>query len=225
VSEDGLSLKLDRTTLPRGRRARLSFRILDEAGRAVRDFEEEQEKRMHLIVVRRDMQGFQHLHPSVDRDGRWSVPVVLPEAGSYRAFADFQRDGEKSTLGADLAVDGPLDWKSLPAAAPTATTRGGYEVRLGGGGSRAGSETDLAFTVSRDGEPVRTEPYLGAGGHLVALREGDLAYLHTHPAGGEGDAEVTFATEFPSEGRYRLFFQFQHEGRVQTAAFTREVAR
>jgi hypothetical protein len=98
-------------------------------------------------------------------------------------------------------------------------------VRLGGGSPRAGSETELAFTVTRDGRPVRPEPYLGAGGHLVALREGDLAYLHTHPAGGEGDAAVSFATEFPSEGRYRLFFQFQHEGRVQTAAFTREVAR
>ena len=29
------------------------------------------------------------------------------------------------------------------------------------------------------------EPYLGAKGHLVALREGDLAYLHIHPEGGE----------------------------------------
>jgi hypothetical protein len=224
VSANGLTLALDRTELPRGARAPLSFRILDDEGRAVRDFEVEQDKRMHLIVVRRDTQGFQHLHPRMDRSGRWSTPVALPAAGSYRAFADFQRDGEKSTLGADLAVDGPVDWQPLPAAATTARTPGGYEVELSGEGSRAGSESELAFAVSRNGEPVRTEPYLGAGGHLVALRAGDLGYLHTHPA-DDTAAAVRFATEFPSEGRYRLFFQFKHEGRVRTAAFTREVAR
>jgi hypothetical protein len=76
----------------------------------------------------------------------------------------------------------------------------------------------------------------------VALREGDMAYLHVHPAeaghGAEGeedehsssDAEagsepIKFATEFPSEGRYGLFLQFKHEGKVRTAAFTREVTR
>lgn len=137
----------------------------------MRDIEEEQEQRLHLIVVRRDTQGFQHLHPRMDGDGRWSIPVTLPEAGSY-LFADFQRGGEKSTLGADLSVDGPVDWQPLPAAASTARIAGGYEVTLSGGRSRAGRESELEFTVSRNGKPVKTEPYLGAGGHLVALRRG-----------------------------------------------------
>ena len=66
---------------------------------------------------------------------------------------------------------------------------------------------------------METEPYLGAGGHLVALREGDLAFLHVHP----GDHGVAFDTTFETAGRYRMFLQFKHEGRVQTAAFTREV--
>ena len=56
----------------------MSFRILDAKGRPVRDFEVEQDKRMHLIIVRRDTQGFQHLHPRMDDDGRWSTPVRLP---------------------------------------------------------------------------------------------------------------------------------------------------
>ena len=74
-------------------------------------------------------------------------------------------------------------------------------------------------------EPVAVEPYLGAGGHLVALREGDLAYLHVHPTGGPGSGPVSFMTEFPTEGRYRLFLQFKHEGKVHTAAFTRDVGQ
>jgi len=225
VSQHGLTLKLDRTELPRGERATLSFQILGEDGGATRDFEVEQDKRMHLIVVRRDTRGFQHLHPRMDDAGRWSTPITLPEAGSYRVFADFQREGEKTTLGADLAVDGPVDSQPLPAASTTATTSGGYDVRIAGGRARAGQEAELEFAVSRDAEPVETEPYLGARGHLVALREGDLAYLHTHPAEQTGAGAVPFATDFPTAARYRLFFQFKHRGRVQTAAFTREVTR
>ena len=32
-------------------------------------------------------------------------------------------------------------------------------------------------------------------------------------------------TEFPSAGRYRLYLQFKHDGRVHTAEFTLQVAR
>ena len=95
-------------------------------------------------------------------------------------------------------------------------------MRLDATGATAGEESELRFTITRDGRPVDTEPYLGAGGHLVALREGDMAFLHVHPTGdGQG---VGFAATFPTEGSYRLFLQFKHEGRVQTVAFTQEVS-
>ena len=40
------------------------------------------------------------------------------------------------------------------------------------------------------------------------------------PAGAD---EIAFASTFPTEGRYRLFLQFQHDGKVQTVAFTQVV--
>ncbi len=213
VAGDGLRLVVPRTDLPRGRRTTLRFSITDDHGAVVRDLDVTHEKRMHLIVVRRDLTGFQHLHPVQAADGTWSVELALPAAGSYRMLADFARDGEARTLGADLRVDGPARLAPLPPATAHARTDG-YDVRLGGEGG------DLRFAITRGGEPVRTQPYLGAAGHLVALREGDLAFLHVHP---DGD-DVAFATEFPSAGRYRLFLQFRHAGRVHTAAFTREVS-
>jgi hypothetical protein len=232
VAERGMKLQLARTELPRGRRTQLSFRVVGSDGRAVRDFEVEHTKRMHLIVARRDMQGFQHLHPRMSSTGEWTTPITVPRAGAYRVFADFMRDGRKETLGGDLGVDGPVDWQAMPAPANTATTATGYQVRVSGGPARSGHETDLRFTVARDGKPVHVDDYLGAKGHLVALREGDLGYLHTHPAGhGPGeeknghDDSIAFATQFPTEGRYRLFLQFKVGGRVHTAAFTQEVAR
>ena len=229
VSEDGMTLSFARSELPRGRATELRFAILGRDGRPVRDFEVEHERRMHFIVVRRDGQGFQHLHPRMDADGTWHVRLKLPDAGSYRAFADFKRGGSPHTLVADLAVDGNAGYLPLPAQSTTADTGDGYRVRLNAGAVSVGREAQLRFTVTRSGQVIHTEPYLGAGGHLVALREGDLAYLHVHPeeqehAEGQEDA-VSFMSEFPSAGRYRLYLQFKHDGRVHTAEFTREVSR
>ena len=85
----------------------------------------------------------------------------------------------------------------------------------------------MALTVSRDGVPVTDlQPYLAAYGHLVALREGDLAYLHVHPDGAPGDGvtpagpQIEFVAEVPTAGNYRLFLDFQHGDVVRTAEFT-----
>jgi hypothetical protein len=205
VSEHGLTLE------HRYDGRELRFRIADRAGRTVRDFDVEHTKRMHLVVVRRDMTGFQHLHPRQDADGSWSAPLTLREPGAYRVFADFSVGGEPRTLATDLAVDGEVRTTPLPAPATTVRTDG-LEVTMGDG---------LRFTVTRGGRPVAIQDYLGAKGHLVALREGDLAFLHVHP-----DARsLRFEATFPTAGRYRLFLQFQVDGRVHTAAFTQEVGR
>ena len=223
VAAEGVRLEVERAELRRGRDEELRFRIVSEAdGAAVRDFEVTHERRMHLIVVRRDLTGFQHLHPKMRADGTWVAPVTLADGGSYRMFADFSRGGEAQTLASDLRVDGTADLRDLPAPDPVATT-GDYEVHLDAGDARPGTPATLDFEITRDGEPVETEPYLGAGGHLVALREGDLAFLHVHPE--EHADGVAFEATFPSAGRYRLFLQFQHEGKVQTVAFTQEVTK
>jgi hypothetical protein len=221
VSSEGLTLELETTELERARPSELRFTIRGAGGRPVRDFEVEQAKRMHLIVVRRDGSGFQHLHPELHASGTWSVPVTLGEAGSYRVFADFKHGGEARTLAADLNVDGDADYRPLPAPSLSSDTGDGYDVRLDAGHVSAGRESELSFSVTRDGREIQTEPYLGARGHLVALREGDLAYLHVHPSGDS----VAFDSEFPTAGRYRLYLQFKHDGRVHTAAFTLEVSR
>jgi hypothetical protein len=212
VADGGLRLVVADPELRRGRTERLAFRIVDEDGATVRDFDVEHEKRMHLIVARRDLSGFQHLHPKQDAEGTWATRVKLPAAGSYRVFADFTRAGEAHTLAADLRVDGPADLAPLPAPRDSASSDG-YDVQLDA------ADGELSFTITKDGAPVTTEPYLGAGGHLVALREGDLAFLHVHPE----DDGVRFAVTYPTAGRYRLFLQFKHAGSVHTVAFTQEV--
>ena len=220
VAQGDLRVVVEQPELRRGRTETLRFRIVDEHGAAVRDFDDTHEKRMHLILARRDLTGFQHLHPMLDADGTWSAAVRLDAAGSYRLFADFSHDDQPHTLAADLRVDGTADLRPLPAPQPAAVSDDGYDVRVDAGEARPGHGADLRFTITRGGAPIKTEPYLGAGGHLVALREGDMAFLHVHPM----DDGAHFAATFPTAGRYRLFLQFKHEGQVQTVAFTQEVS-
>jgi hypothetical protein len=231
VAADGLRLVVDDPQRALGATEPLRFRIVDRQGRAVRGFDELHTKRMHLIVVRRDLTGFQHLHPEMKPDGTWVAPLRLDAAGSYRVFADFGHEGTATTLAGDLSVDGRTRFEPLPAPRPEATSDGGYVVRLVSAPARAGEETQLRFEISRDGHPVAVEPYLGAAGHLVALRQGDLAFLHVHPSehgegGGHGGHEggpVAFGATFPTAGSYRLFLQFKINRRVETVAFTTEV--
>ena len=223
VSVGGYALEAAPTFFEPGREQAFGVRILDESGTEVRDLEEQHGERMHLIVVPRDLSGYQHLHPSLGADGVWSVPLTLPEPMVYRAFADFAVGGHPLTLGVDLFAPGDSRPEPLPEPASAARTDdGGYEVALEAEGLAPGAGSALTFRVFRDGRPVEDlEPYLGARGHLVALREGDLAYLHVHPEGGEDPGpEVSFRAAFPSAGRYRLFLQFAYEGRVRTASFT-----
>ncbi|HEY6889807.1 MAG TPA: hypothetical protein VI300_18550 [Solirubrobacter sp.] len=221
VSENGLTLELARRTAPQGSPFGLAFRIVDGRGRTVRDFDVEHTKRMHLIVVRRDMSGFQHLHPTENADGTWSLPVTLADAGTYRVFADFSVGEQPYTLADDITVDGSVRSQGLPA--PTgAVAVDGLRVALSEGATQAGRESELAFTVTRAGEPVAIQDYLGAKGHLVALRQGDLAFLHVHPDANR----LRFMATFPTAGTYRLFLQFKTaDGRLHTAAFTQEVTR
>ncbi|WP_327023120.1 hypothetical protein [Micromonospora sp. NBC_01739] len=203
-----------------------AFRVTGPDGKPVTRYEVNHDKPMHLIVARRDLGGFQHVHPEMAADGTWRVASPLSSPGVWRAFADFTPiGGEALTLGVDLTVPGELTEQPLPA--PAGSTRvHDYTVDFHGT-PQPGGNTTLTFTVSRDGVPVRNlEPHLGAFGHLVALRQGDLAYLHVHPEGQPGDGrtapgpQVRFGAEFPSAGAYRLYLDFRHDGVVRTAEFT-----
>jgi hypothetical protein len=220
VSQDGYAFTPATTSLTAGGENDFRFTVTGPDGQPVREYTEEHDKDLHLIVVRRDLSGFQHLHPTMAADGTWSIPLTLAEAGDHRAFADFvPAGGEGLTLGVDLHVAGDYLPQPLPAPARTAEVDG-YTVELAGD-LVAGSASELTLTVARDGQPVTDlEPYLGAYGHLVALRDGDLAYLHVHPHDGPAGPGIAFTAEVPTAGTYRLYLDFSHAGVVRTAEFT-----
>jgi hypothetical protein len=221
ISQDGYTLDLRTPVAEAGQPAELELAIEGPDGEPVTEYDVEHEKELHLVIVGRDLADYAHVHPTRDDQGTWRVtaPPLLP--GSHRVYADFvPAGGEGVTLGADLDVPG--DHQPSPPRDPSDTaTVDGYEVRFDGE-LVAGTASELTLTVTRGGAPVTDlDPYLGALGHLVAIRDGDLAYLHVHPlddAEGSGGPDVRFAVEVPTAGRYALFFDFAHDDEVRTAS-------
>lgn len=210
----------------------LSFQILTDAGEPLTEYAVAHEKELHLIVVRSDGSNFRHVHPTLDeRTGTWSLPWQWDAAGTYRVYADFTpADPDASALTLTRTVEVSGDHRPVVAEPARTAEVDGYTVSIAGD-LRAGAMSDLTISVARDGQPVTTlEPYLGAFGHLVALRGGDLAYLHVHAEGAEpapGDTagpDIAFMAEAPTPGRYLLYLDFQVDGQVRTAAFVLDTA-
>jgi hypothetical protein len=225
ISEQGYTLADMSAPSTANTTGTLSFRITGPSGEPVTAFTDQHEKPLHLIVVRTDTTEFRHVHPTMSPDGTWAIDWSWPTGGTYRVFADFQPTGGPAlTLGRNLDVAGTFTPAATPPPSRIAEVDG-YRVELTGDLTTTGGP--LTLTVSRDGNPVTDlQSYLGAYGHLVALRTGDLAYLHVHPEGEPGDGttapgpDVVFHSQAPSSGTYRLFLDFRHEGTVHTAEFT-----
>jgi hypothetical protein len=223
LSGGGLTLTPLTTLFEAGKPQKLEFTISGPGGAPVTTYAVVHEKPLHLIIARRDLTGFQHLHPVMATDGTWSVDLTLAEPGVHRLFADFTAlvGGVEiaTTLGHDLTVAGAYTPVTVPDPVRAATTDGftvGYE-----GTPATESTQPLLMTVTDGaGRPVTPEPYLGAYGHLVVLRQGDLGYVHVHPEQQPVDGKVKFWLAAPSRGTYRMFFDFQVAGKVSTAAWT-----
>jgi len=201
-----------------------TFRILGPDGRAVTEFEPEQTKLMHFYLVRSDLTGFQHVHPTMAADGTWTAPLTAAQPGSYRVYAQFVVKGADEVLGQSVTVPGSATTSAL--AAPSVTTEvDGYTLTVGGDKPMAGMTHQLTISVAKDGQPVTDlQPYLDTYAHLTAFHAGDLAFAHLHPQGAvngdHGGPKLTFEAMLPKSGDWRLFVQFQTGGVLHTAAVT-----
>ncbi|WP_402839769.1 heavy-metal-associated domain-containing protein [Microbacterium sp. GXS0129] len=223
IAQAGFTLSEIQAPLTVGEEGTLSFAIVDRDGTAVTEYERAHGKDLHLIVVRSDGAGYRHVHPILDATtGTWSLPWTWERAGTYRVYADFTSGDTSVTLSRFVTAGGELTPEPRTSVV-TDTRVDGFDVSVSGE-LVAGAASDLTIDITRNGAPVtELEPYLGAFGHLVALRDGDLAYLHVHahgeePAPGETSGPtVSFTAQAPTAGRYLLYLDFQVAGTVHTA--------
>ena len=184
------------------------------------------DKELHLIVVRRDL-GFQHVHPSLDGAGtgrsRWTPPRAGTLPGVRRLRA---RPASTTALTLGDRPGRRRDRTSRHRCRrPPAPSDGRRLHRHPRRRPDRRADSQLTLTVTKDGAPVTDlQPYLGAYGHLVALRDRRPRLPARAPRRRPGRRRharrarrIAFAAEAPTAGRYRLFLDFQHDGVVRTA--------
>ena len=192
----------------------LTFHLEMKDGMRVTDFQMAHAALLHTIVIRPDLSEFQHIHPDIAADGSWQVR--LDEPGAWHLVFDSTPAGESAPVVVSANADDEVAVPTvpLPAADDDVVVNGLRIVRDG-----------VNFTVTNeDGTPADgLEPYLGQPAHLVAIRQGDLAYAHLHPtmdmAGGFMFGPTT-GSGLPQPGTYRMFLQFGYRGDVVTVPFT-----
>jgi hypothetical protein len=197
-----------------------TFHVQGPDGAPVTRFAVVHDRPLHLVVVRKDLTGYRHLHPTMAPDGTWTVPLDLPAPGPYRAYADF---AALDKAGRQNAVVLGTDLPSTAPPAPRPSTVDDLAVRYEGT-LTVGVAEPLLFRVTRAGAPVALQPYLGSYGHLTVVRETDLGYLHIHPDAALADGALTFWVAAPSAGTYRMFLDVQVDGVVRPATFTVTIA-
>lgn len=242
-SHRGYNLKLTSSpdNIQPGQSTKVSYKVVNDKGEVLKDYTVAHDKIMHFIVVRKDLQYFQHLHPEFNQStGEFSINMTFPTDGTYRIFPDFTPTPENPqkltvTLNQDLNVGDLNKYKAQAALVDTDILKlvDGYRIDYNFPAEiKAGEEVSYSLIVEKENEDITIEPYLGAMGHGVVLRDGNLDFIHTHAAGMDGmggmqgmdhkmsGGVIEFSTTFPEAGIYKIFTQFQVKGKVITSDYT-----
>lgn len=203
------------TVHDRGTDSEIAF-VVQDGDTVFDDYGISHTKEMHLIVVRDDLQYFQHLHPKRDANGIWHTTFTTPAGGMYWHYADFvDSEGNPHTIRFEKKYSGnPGTQGIVKNFEKTKTVKSLTFVFKP---ETSGNEVTFAYAVTDSkGKRGQLEEYLGAMGHSVLISpKGD--FIHTHPS--EENALPVFATKKPSDDFYRIFTQFQIDGKVVTVAF------
>jgi hypothetical protein len=198
-------------------------------GKPLDKFDVEHEKQMHMIIVSKDLSFFNHIHPDYKGKGEFSVTTQFPTGGQFEVIADFAPTGFGAMSKSEwMTVQGtpPADKPVEPDAGLTKVVDG-KEVTLSFDHLMAGMETNLTFHIkdAQTKKPVTDlQPYLGAVGHVVILNKEGGEYLHVHPLEEKSSGpDAKFMAAFPHSGVFKIWGQFQQNGKVFTVPFVVKV--
>jgi hypothetical protein len=170
--------------------------------------------------------------------------VPSPSASPDGSRSDPHRaDPDDSWFAGEAALEAPTSSFALADGPSVIWQRGPNPIV-------EGEERVLTFTAQdASGARLTLEPYMGMLGHVAITHEDGSVFAHLHPAGsismaafqrfadkaGQSMAaddhahmtaapgELSIPYAFPKAGRYHIWVQMKHGGRVITAAFDANV--
>jgi hypothetical protein len=208
------------------------YEIQNAAGVPVRHLEHVHERPVHLILVSEELQEFHHVHPELRDDGAFHWTQRFSKPGTHHGFAQYTPPGKSEQLRhSTVEVAAHEVVKETRTELP-------FAIRLERPEElRTGIEYTFRFHMPVD----NLEPYLGAWGHFIFVDTKLREFLHGHPVPNEGPIEgplghqhavvggpspavIELRMGFDQPGRYRLWAQFQHEGKELVFPYWLEVA-
>jgi hypothetical protein len=235
----------DPNTITAGQPATLIFKpiIVGKENEAVA-LDVQHEKKIHLIVVSKDLSYFEHIHPEYQADGTYKISVLGKDAkfkngmgheetkfehgGEYTLFADYLPSGgnhqvEKITINVSEKIKPEMKpngnkWEGKSGDYKSTLVPDNKELKAGDPVHFSGMVLDK---TGKEIDMNSIEYYLGAKAHMVVVSLDDKEYLHVHPEvnGGKFDLNTTFA----KAGIYKGWIQFQIKGEVHTVDFVFDV--
>ena len=197
------------------------------------------EKKIHLIIVSKDLSYFEHIHPDYQASGSYDISVLptnkafaegpgknetrFPKGGDYLLFADYMPTGGNAQLEKiDLTVEGTPYTPVTYSAPKLSGTADEYTIDLvpEGGTFQVGKLAHIQGVLKKDGKAMDAatlDNYLGAKAHMVVVGLADKNYLHVHPEVKDGKFDLH--TTFEKAGIYRGWVQFQADGKVHTTDY------
>jgi Cu+-exporting ATPase len=195
--------------------------LKDKAGNPVDDIAVNHEKLMHFIIVDDHLEKYYHLHPVKTGNGEFTIATQLPE-GFYKAYVDIKpKDKAYTVEPVPFMVGHPKQdshGQELVPDTSLSKTVDGETAKLKISTLKAGKPATFSFAL----DETDLTPYLGAMGHVVILDEYGKKYVHVHPA---DEHKPIFETEFEKPGIYKVWAEFQQNGKVRVFPFVIEIKK
>jgi hypothetical protein len=206
---------------------------------AIRTYQVEMTKKLHMIIVSNDFKVFIHEHPTLAPDGHLTLAQQFPAPGTYFIYADGlpnQLNHQVFRFSVDVGMPS-LAKRTLPPTGMGVQV-GPYEVDLNTLRLRSGIMSMLDIQILKDGKPATDlHPYLGSPAHAVFLNAQDLSYVHAHPMAmgemmdmsmnpppmpenGPSPSEMMLHLALREPGLYKLWLQFRGGTQLYVAEFT-----
>ncbi|QGQ99083.1 hypothetical protein EHS13_31500 [Paenibacillus psychroresistens] len=209
--------------------ATIKILIQNKRSQPIVSFDRLHEKLLHLIVVSKDLAYFNHIHPEYKGAGLFEITTQFPADGEYKLYADYMPTGIPEIVQAHWVTVADTSARPIVLVPDKQLFRivDDIEVSLSFDHLMAGMDLAMTFTINdaKTKKPItHLQPYLGAIGHVVAIRADTKQFLHFHPTDNSGSGPTAkFQTNFPTKGIYKIWAQFQQHDQLYTIPFIIEV--
>ncbi|MEM9922210.1 MAG: hypothetical protein AAF915_00390 [Cyanobacteria bacterium P01_D01_bin.50] len=186
-------------------------------------------KQMYMVVVSNDLRFFDLVQASYKSSQNIEVKPKFPAPGDYTVFSDYNPFGEKEQISVEkVSIPGEVPFPTeLESFGKTKTLSDTIiDLSLSEANIKPGKKVALKFELKQasNKEPIKDlKPYLGQKANLVVIKSSssltDSDYIDSEMIKNSPNNQLHFTTKFPQPGTYKLWLQFNRNGKVKTADF------